>query len=83
MTLALLTVPLPCFQQLIASEKKQGTGADHFAKAGANDRVWNALEKHCLLSPENFASYYSNTLLALVCQAWLGPLIKSHRKSIA
>lgn len=62
-----------CFQQLIASEKKQGTGADHFAKPGANDRVWNALEKHCLLSPENFASYYSNTLLALVCQAWLGP----------
>ena len=61
------------FQQLIASEKKQGTGADHFAKAGANDRVWNALEKHCLLSPENFAHYYSNLLLALVCQAWLGP----------
>jgi ectoine hydroxylase-related dioxygenase (phytanoyl-CoA dioxygenase family) len=61
------------FQQLIASEKKQGTGADHFAKAGANDRVWNALEKHCLLSPENFAHYYSNPLLALVCQAWLGP----------
>lgn len=27
----------------------------------------------CLLSPENFANYYSNTLLALVCQAWLGP----------
>jgi ectoine hydroxylase-related dioxygenase (phytanoyl-CoA dioxygenase family) len=61
------------FQQLIASEKKQGTGADHFAKAGANDRVWNALEKHCLLSPENFAHYYSNPLLGLVCQAWLGP----------
>ncbi len=61
------------FQQLIASEKKQGTGADHFAKPGANDRVWNALEKHCLLSPENFAHYYSNPLLALVCQAWLGP----------
>jgi ectoine hydroxylase-related dioxygenase (phytanoyl-CoA dioxygenase family) len=61
------------FQHLIASEKKQGTGADHFAKAGANDRVWNALEKHCLLSPENFAHYYSNPLLALVCQAWLGP----------
>lgn len=61
------------FQQLIASEKKRGTGADHFAKAGANDRVWNALEKFCLLSPENFANYYSNTLLALVCQAWLGP----------
>jgi ectoine hydroxylase-related dioxygenase (phytanoyl-CoA dioxygenase family) len=61
------------FQQLIASEKKSGTGADHFAKPGANDRVWNALEKFCLLSPDNFANYYSNTLLALVCQAWLGP----------
>lgn len=61
------------FQQLIASEKKSGTGADHFAKPGANDRVWNALEKFCMLSPQNFASYYSNTLLALVCQAWLGP----------
>jgi ectoine hydroxylase-related dioxygenase (phytanoyl-CoA dioxygenase family) len=61
------------FQQLIAVEKKQGTGADHFAKPGANDRVWNALEKHCLLSPENFAHYYSNDLLALVCLAWLGP----------
>jgi ectoine hydroxylase-related dioxygenase (phytanoyl-CoA dioxygenase family) len=62
-----------CFQQLIADEKKSGTGADHFAKPGANDRVWNALEKFCLLSPQNFANYYSNTLLALVCQAWLGP----------
>jgi ectoine hydroxylase-related dioxygenase (phytanoyl-CoA dioxygenase family) len=61
------------FQQLIASEKKQGIGADHFAKPGANDRVWNALEKHCLLSPDNFARYYSNPLLAMVCQAWLGP----------
>ena len=61
------------FQQLIASEKKSGTGADHFAKPGANDRVWNALEKFCMLSPQNFVSYYSNTLLALVCQAWLGP----------
>ncbi|MEQ1536980.1 MAG: phytanoyl-CoA dioxygenase family protein [Burkholderiaceae bacterium] len=62
-----------CFQQLIVSEKKSGTGADHFAKPGANDRVWNALEKFCMLSPQDFASYYSNTLLALVCQAWLGP----------
>jgi ectoine hydroxylase-related dioxygenase (phytanoyl-CoA dioxygenase family) len=61
------------FQQLIANEKKSGTGADHFAKPGANDRVWNALEKFCMLSPESFANYYSNTLLALVCQAWLGP----------
>jgi ectoine hydroxylase-related dioxygenase (phytanoyl-CoA dioxygenase family) len=70
---AVINCATASFQQLIASEKKSGTSADHFAKAGANDRVWNALEKFCLLSPENFAKYYSNTLLALVCQAWLGP----------
>ena len=38
----------------------------------ANDRVWNALEKLCLRSPEAFARYYANDALAMVCQAWLG-----------
>jgi ectoine hydroxylase-related dioxygenase (phytanoyl-CoA dioxygenase family) len=62
-----------CFQRLIEIEKKSGTGAYNFAIPGANDRVWNALEKFCMLSPQNFADYYSNTLLSIVCQAWLGP----------
>ena len=48
------------FEQLIKTEKATtGGGGDHFAKAGANDRVWNALEKHCLHDPQNFAYYYS------------------------
>ena len=33
---------------------------DHFAKPGANDRVWNALEKLCLADPAAFAAYYGN-----------------------
>ena len=48
-------------------------GGDHFAKPGANDRIWNSLEKHCLKSPENFAAYYANAIIALVSEAWLGP----------
>ncbi|MBE7212742.1 MAG: phytanoyl-CoA dioxygenase family protein, partial [Gluconacetobacter diazotrophicus] len=62
------------FERIIADEKRHGAGAgDHFAKAGANDRVWNALEKFCLLDPEGFAGYYGNAMIALVSEAWLGP----------
>lgn len=61
------------FRHLIEAERAVGTRADHFAKAGANDRVWNALEKLCVRAPDVFAAYYGNPLLALVCQAWLGP----------
>jgi len=48
------------------------TTGDHFAKPGSNDRVWNALEKHCLADPEGFARYYSNETIALISRAWLG-----------
>jgi ectoine hydroxylase-related dioxygenase (phytanoyl-CoA dioxygenase family) len=48
-------------------------GGDHFAKPGANDRIWNALEKLCLRDPEVFAAYYGNEIIALVSEAWLGP----------
>jgi ectoine hydroxylase-related dioxygenase (phytanoyl-CoA dioxygenase family) len=48
-------------------------GGDHFAKPGANDRIWNALEKLCLRDPETFAAYYGNEIVALVSEAWLGP----------
>jgi ectoine hydroxylase-related dioxygenase (phytanoyl-CoA dioxygenase family) len=62
------------FEALIAEQRAQGSvAADHFAKAGANDRIWNSLQKHCLHDPENFARYYANELLAMVCEAWLGP----------
>jgi ectoine hydroxylase-related dioxygenase (phytanoyl-CoA dioxygenase family) len=62
------------FHQIIADQARTGTGGgDHFAKPGANDRIWNALEKHCLANPQNFVSYYANPFLALVAEAWLGP----------
>ena len=62
------------FDALIAEQRASGaTAGDHFAKPGANDRVWNALEKAALYDPEAFADYYANDILALVSTAWLGP----------
>lgn len=62
------------FEHLIREQHANNTGAgDHFAKAGANDRIWNALEKLCLLDPQGFAAYYANEIIALVSEAWLGP----------
>jgi ectoine hydroxylase-related dioxygenase (phytanoyl-CoA dioxygenase family) len=62
------------FHALIDAQRASGTtGGDHFAKPGANDRVWNALEKLALSDPDVFVDYYANDIIALVCDAWLGP----------
>jgi ectoine hydroxylase-related dioxygenase (phytanoyl-CoA dioxygenase family) len=61
------------FEALIAEQKATGVvGGDHFAKPGANDRVWGALDKFAVRDPETFASYYGNDVIALVSAAWLG-----------
>ncbi|WTP62060.1 phytanoyl-CoA dioxygenase family protein [Streptomyces phaeochromogenes] len=62
------------FNALIEEERSSGTArGDHFAKPGANDRVWNALDKVAVRAPEVFADYYANDMLALAAEAWLGP----------
>ena len=62
------------FWAIIDEERLSNVGGgDHFAKPGANDRVWNALEKLCLRDPAVFAAYYGNAVIALVSEAWLGP----------
>ncbi|MET1039232.1 MAG: phytanoyl-CoA dioxygenase family protein [Aeromicrobium sp.] len=62
------------FDEIIEAERLAGTApGDHFAKPGANSRVWNALEKLALRDPEAFVDYYANDVLALVSRAWLGP----------
>ena len=62
------------FEAIIAREKAQsGAKADHFAAAGANDRIWNALQKLCEAEPAVFARYFANTAIAAVCEAWVGP----------
>lgn len=62
------------FEAIIVDQHLSGEGAgDHFAAAGANDRIWNSLEKHCFADPENFVRYYANPTLHLASTAWLGP----------
>jgi ectoine hydroxylase-related dioxygenase (phytanoyl-CoA dioxygenase family) len=61
------------FTAIIDAQNRSGSGGgDHFAKPGANDRIWNSLEKHCLADPDNFARYYAADALVLASQAWLG-----------
>lgn len=62
------------FDAIIEDERAAGTApGDHFAKPGANSRVWNALEKLAVRDPEAFVDYYANDVLALISRAWLGP----------
>jgi ectoine hydroxylase-related dioxygenase (phytanoyl-CoA dioxygenase family) len=62
------------FDAMIAEQRAAGvTVGDHFAKPGANDRVWGALDKFAIREPRLFADYYANDIIALVCEAWLGP----------
>ena len=62
------------FEAIIAAQRAAGGAVgDHFAAAGQNDRIWNALEKLALRAPEVFAAYYANDIVAAACHAWLGP----------
>ncbi len=62
------------FEVMIADQKAAGVvGGDHFAKPGANDRIWGALDKFAVRDPEVFAAYYGNDVIGLVSEAWLGP----------
>ena len=72
--LAMLDHATALFFRLIEEQNRAGTGGgDHFAKPGANDRLWNSLQKHALSDPANFARYYANPFLAAISEAWLGP----------
>jgi ectoine hydroxylase-related dioxygenase (phytanoyl-CoA dioxygenase family) len=62
------------FLALIEEERVTGAArGDHFAEPGANDRVWNALDKMAVRAPEVFADYYASDVLELIAEAWLGP----------
>jgi ectoine hydroxylase-related dioxygenase (phytanoyl-CoA dioxygenase family) len=71
---AMLDAATALFFRLIEDQNRAGTGGgDHFAKPGANDRVWNSLQKHAESDAASFAAYYANPFLAAISEAWLGP----------
>ncbi len=62
------------FDRIILREKaKETTGADHFATAGSNDRIWNSLQKLCEADADVFSRYHGNAAVDAACEAWLGP----------
>ncbi len=62
------------FWDLIAQQRAGGGPAgDHYGKPGANDRIWNALEKLALADPDAFVDYHASDAVAVACEAWLGP----------
>ena len=72
--LAVVDRATDAFLAQIEAEKATGaSGGDHFAKPGANDRVWGALDKLAVADPEVFADYYANDVIALISESWLGP----------
>ncbi len=62
------------FRAMIAEQRAgSATGSDHFAAPGANDRVWNAMQKLALADPATFVDYYASDAIGIVASAWLGP----------
>ncbi|KAF1345691.1 hypothetical protein BDV97DRAFT_302104 [Delphinella strobiligena] len=62
------------YDAIIARElATNGAKGDHFATGGSNSRIWNSFSKHCFENPESFFKYYSNPLLKVVCESYLGP----------
>ena len=45
---------------------------------GANDRIWNALEKLAVRDPETFVDYYANDIIALICHGLARPRLPGH-----
>ncbi|ERB53815.1 phytanoyl-CoA dioxygenase [Rhodococcus sp. P27] len=63
------------FRELIARQHESGAASgDHFAKPGANDRIWGAQLKLALEDPKTYVDYYANSIVALASEAWLGPM---------
>ena len=62
------------FDAIIAEQRASGHAqGDHFGRPGANDRVWNGLEKVAVRAPDAFVAYCANEIVDLVARAWLGP----------
>ncbi|WP_424973973.1 phytanoyl-CoA dioxygenase family protein [Dinoroseobacter sp. S124A] len=62
------------YLRVIEQERAAGAGgADHFAASGANDRIWNSLQKLCLAEPALFVRYFGAPAIAGAAEAWLGP----------
>ena len=71
------------FEALIAAQKAAGMhSGDHFAKPGANDRVWGALDKLALHAPEAVRPYVALADLALALAERSGSVPPEGREAV-
>ena len=73
------------FRAMIEQQHREGRAiGDHYAKPGANDRVWNAIEKLAVDAPDVFVDYYANDMIALgvarLVRARLPDLVTGQRR---
>lgn len=61
------------FERIVVAERDSNSGADHFAAAGKNDRIWNSLQKLALKEPRLFVRCFASPAIDAVCESWLGP----------
>ena len=67
------------FRAMIADQHARGVLAgDHYAKPGANDRIWNALEKLALAAPEAFVDVLRQQRHRPGLRGVAGPLVSGH-----
>lgn len=69
---AVLDKQTAIFRKILKDESGKQSG-DHFAKVGANGRIWNALQKSALADAQGFIDYYKNPALQFISESWLGP----------
>ena len=61
------------FKEIIKEEKEESKGqGDHFAKPGANERIWNSFQKMFEKDAATSIEYFANPILTFVSEAWLG-----------
>lgn len=62
------------YHEIIERQHREaGPAGDHFAESGANDRIWNSLEKLALADPVTFVDYFSAPAIDIVFTAYFGP----------
>lgn len=62
------------FREIVAQEKAgDESKGDHF---GSNERIWNSIQKAVIKDPDLCIDYYGNDMMAVVCEAWLGPFYR-------
>ena len=72
--MAALDAASQAFRAIIEAERADAEARhDHFAAGGANDRIWNSLQKLALADPDAFVAVHGSAWIDAVAAAYFGP----------